>query len=192
MIQIFGDFLEVLPEHRENLILIFPPNSIALGKNWRNNSVSANFIANFLSNLLSEDDTRFSAEEKSDIKGSVSYIANEMLENAMKFSDKTSFQPISIKIYSYDRKVVLLTTNSITDQAMEKFRVFINELTKSDPEDLYLERLESSALDENSLYSQLGLLTILNDYTAKLGWKFESSPNHPGLVSVVTMVQFMF
>jgi hypothetical protein len=33
------------------------------------------------------------------------------------------------------------------------------------------------------------LLTIMNDYTAKVGWKFERLAKHPETMVVTTMVQ---
>ena len=41
------------------------------------------------------------------------------------------------------------------------------------PEDL-IQQIEQQAQDENSTSSGLGILTIVNDYAARVGWLFES------------------
>jgi hypothetical protein len=44
-------------------------------------------------------------------------------------------------------------------------------------------------VQDESSGSGLGLLTIMNDYMAKVGWKFESNSQHPEITTVTTMVQ---
>ncbi|MGC8711268.1 MAG: hypothetical protein ACP5RH_02650 [Leptodesmis sp.] len=39
--------------------------------------------------------------------------------------------------------------------------------------------------------SGLGLLTMMTDYLAKLGWKFETINTDPQIILVTTMVQLM-
>lgn len=48
---------------------------------------------------------------------------------------------------------------------------------------LYLQQLEDTE------ESDLGLVTMMNDYQAKLGWKIETIKKEPELVTVTTMVQ---
>jgi Uncharacterized protein conserved in bacteria len=54
---------------------------------------------------------------------------------------------------------------------------------------MYIEKLEKNAADESSTDSGLGLLTMLNDYSAKMGWKFETVQKDPEVIAVTTMVQ---
>ena len=49
------------------------------------------------------------------------------------------------------------------------------EIISRDPGELLIERIEANAADENSSGSGLGLLTLMNDYGARLGWDFRSS-----------------
>lgn len=53
----------------------------------------------------------------------------------------------------------------------------MRELLENDPNDLYIQRLETSGAEES--VSGLGFLTMLNDYGAELGWRFEL-PEGPG------------
>ena len=50
-------------------------------------------------------------------------------------------------------------------------------------------KVEQSLEDENSEASGLGLLTMINDYSAKLGWKFETTKENPNIIDVTTMAQ---
>lgn len=85
--------------------------------------------------------------------------------------------------------LVFLVTNSVTPEAIAKFQVFIKELTTSDPDELYIRILERNAQSESDHQSGLGLLSMINDYQAKLGWKFECVQQNPDVMTVTTMVQ---
>ncbi|HBB33219.1 MAG TPA: ATP-binding protein [Cyanobacteria bacterium UBA8803] len=193
MTQIFGEFRENLPSDQEFLILGFSPSSVPIKHRWRNNGLSADFVADYLTTFfpISEDDPS-TQERQVEIKSAVSYIANELLENAMKFNDETSNYPIRFGLHLLEETnftVVLFVTNSICCQASDKFQSFIQELINSDPAELYIQQLEKSALDESGKSSGLGLITMKQDYLAKLGWKFERLQKDAEMVAVTTMVQ---
>lgn len=107
----------------------------------------------------------------------------------MKFSDETSLHPISIQLQLHSGKLVFLVTNSVKPQAVSKFQAFVQELTTSDPDELYIRQIEKNAADETLSGSGLGLLIIMNNYQAKIGWKFETVQKDPEVISVTTMVQ---
>ncbi|EGK90772.1 hypothetical protein MicvaDRAFT_4618 [Microcoleus vaginatus FGP-2] len=189
MTQIFGDFIEQ-PASQEYLIMGFSPSSVPLKQRWRNNGLSADFLADYLTTFFprNEDDPS-TIERQAEIKGAVSYIANELLENAMKFNDETSEYPIDIKLQLESDGVIFSVANSISPQAVDKFQAYIQQLLSSEPSELYLQRLEKNAADESCTNSGLGLLTMLTDYTAKLGWKFQTVHQDPEVIAVTTMVQ---
>ena len=190
MAQFFGDCIEDIPTSQEYLILGFSPSSVPLKQRWRNNGLSADFLADYLTTFFPGDEENpITVVQQAEIKSAVSYIANELLENAMKFSDETSEQPISIALHLHNDCLLFLTTNTIPPQSVDKFQSFLKELIASDPEELYIQQLERNAADETSTSSQLGLLTMINDYLAKLGWKFETVQQEPEVVTVTTMVQ---
>ena len=190
MAQFFGDCIEDIPTSQEYLILGFSPSSVPLKQRWRNNGLSADFLADYLTTFFPGDEENpITVVQQAEIKSAVSYIANELLENAMKFSDENSEQPISIALHLHNDCLLFLTTNSIPPQSVDKFQSFLKELIASDPEELYIQQLERNAADETSTSSQLGLLTMINDYLAKLGWKFETVQQEPEVVTVTTMVQ---
>jgi hypothetical protein len=192
MPQIFGDFVESFPLAQDSLELTFTPNSLPIKKRWRSNRLSANFMADYFSNFLpvDEDDPAQKRRIK-ESKGAVSYVANELLENAIKFNDRGTNFKIKFGIYFIEKAeltAVLFATNSVSAEGLDKFQQFIKELLCSDPEKLYVQQIEKSAEEENSGVSGLGFLTMINDYSAKIGWKFEIVQKDPKMIAVTTMV----
>ncbi|MBD0308088.1 MAG: ATP-binding protein [Microcoleus sp. T1-bin1] len=189
MIQTFGDFIE-LPPSQEYLIIGFSPSSIPLKQRWRNNGLSADFMADYLATFFpgSEDDIS-TFDRQAEIKSAVSYIANELLENAMKFNNETSEYPIDIKLQLESDGVIFSVVNSISPQAVDKFQAYIQQLLACDPSELYIQQLEKNAADESCTDCGLGLLTMLTDYTAKIGWKFQTVHQDPEVIAVTTLVQ---
>lgn len=198
MVELYGDFDANLPPSEEYLRIQFSPSSIPLKQQWRNNGLSANFMADFLLTFFpSNSDAINTDEQKSEIQGIICYVANELLENAMKFTDDHVQQPISITLYLLNdspgerlrQRLVFLSTNSTSNRSKQKLQKFIQKLTLSNPSQLYAEQLEKSALDESNSSAGLGILTMMNDYLAKVGWKLEEPPEDSEIVSVTTMVQ---
>ena len=192
MPQIFGDFVESFPPAQDSLELTFTPNSLPIKKRWGSNRLSANFMADYFSNflLVDEDDPARKRRIK-ESKGAVSYVANELLENAIKFNNQGTNFKIKFGIYfieEADLTAVLFATNSVSAEGLDKFQKFIQELLCSDPEKLYVQQIEKSAEEENSGASGLGFLTMINDYSAKIGWKFEIVQKDPKMIAVTTMV----
>lgn len=190
MTQVFGEFNDTLPPSQEFLLISFSPSSIPLKQRWRNNGLSADFIADYLITFFTGNEgVATTSNKQAEIKSAVSYIANELLENAMKFNDETSPHPISIALHLYSDRLVFLVTNSISPQSIEKFQALIEKLTIFDPEELYIKQLEKNAADECIQESGLGLLTMINDYLAKIGWKFEMLTGEPEVITLTTMLQ---
>ncbi|WP_013322835.1 DUF6272 family protein [Gloeothece verrucosa] len=188
MRQIFGDFREDLPE--KCLMISFSPCSVPLQQRWCNNGLAADFVANYLATFFppSEDDPK-SVQRQANLKSAISYIANELLENATKFHDETSTLPIQFGTYLLQNLVILFATNCTSSSVVHKLESVIETLINSDPEELYIQHLENLAEDENSMNSGLGFLTIIQDYLAKIGWKIEPLQPDYNLVLVTTMVQ---
>jgi len=190
MVQVFGDFADLISPSEEYLIIGFSPSSIPLKQRWRNNGLSADFLADYVATFfpMSDSDESGAVSKRIEIKSAVSYIANELLENAMKFSDDTSTYPVSIQLQLHSNRLIFLVTNSIISEKVNPFQTYIQTLIRENPEELYLHRLENSGDDESS---GLGLLTMINDYMAKLGWKFQVVQEEPRIVAVTTTVQLI-
>jgi hypothetical protein len=192
MPQIFGDFVESFPPAHDSLELTFTPNSLPIKKRWLSNRISANFMADYFSNFLPVDENDPAQKRRiKESKGAVSYVANELLENAIKFNNQATNFKIKFGIYfieEADLTAVLFATNSVSAEGLDKFQKFIKELLCSDPEKLYVQQIEKSAEEENSGASGLGFLTMINDYSVKIGWKFEIVQKDPKMIAVTTMV----
>ena len=197
MNEIIGEFSNDLPRGQEYLTLVFSPSSIPLKQRWRTNGLSADFMADYYATFFpGKEETTNEADLQARVKSAVSFIGNELLENAMKFTDDKTDYPISLTLQMHSDKLVFIATNSVNHQGVEKFQAFVQELTTSDIDELYMRHFEESesdsedALQENNI-SGLGLLTMISDYQAKLGWKFEAIQNELEAVSVTTMVQLL-
>lgn len=189
MAEIFGDFNENLPPSQEYLRIQFSPSSIPIKHRWRNNGLSADFMADYLITFFSKSPDKDELPDQQDIKSTISYIANELLENAMKFSESIPEQPISITLHLLDDRLIFLSTNGITPDSKGKLQAFIDKLSVSDPDELYTKQLEESARGDRQDSSGLGILTMMTDYLAKVGWKFETAHTNPEALVVTTMVQ---
>ncbi|MGL5196172.1 MAG: DUF6272 family protein [Chroococcales cyanobacterium] len=193
MIEIFGDFVQNPPLGTEYLILGFSPSSASIKKRWRNNGLSADFVANYLSTFFGDSGKPFNlCPQQEEQAYSVNFIANELLENAMKFSDSTLPHPTTLQIHLYEDSIILMTKNGINAKQEADLRAFIERLSASDPETLYLEQLEKNAQSDTNLTSAVGYLTIINDYKGKIGWQFERVTEEAHGIFLTTMVQLLW
>ena len=188
MARTFGDFIEPKEGSGEYLKIGFHPTSIPLQQRWRNNGLSADFLAGYLSTFFPGEDSA-SSERQIEISDAISYIANELLENAMKFSHGSSHQTVSIEMYLGTDEVSLYSVNSTDPEKIDDFKIFLERLQTEDRDALYLEQLERNAADDSDGSSGLGFLTILNDYNATMAWRFDDHDQEQDGVSVTTMVR---
>ncbi|MDM8546498.1 DUF6272 family protein [Candidatus Venteria ishoeyi] len=190
--QIFGDFTEVMPKGMEYLVLGFSTQSLPLKQRWRNNGLSADFIADYLQTFFVGNKTNTTDNSHAipaSSKNAAKYIANELLENAMKFSTEGNYHQTRIAFHLYENKLVFQVYNVIEQSVLQQYQAFIQKLLDSDdPQTLYMQQMEANASDDEHHHSGLGFLSMVCDYSAKLGWKFEPMPNEPGLTIATTMV----
>jgi len=168
----------------ESLQLCFSPSLLPLQQRWRNNGLSADFLADYVTTFFPKDEADpASAERQSTVKGAVSYIANELLENAMKYSDGGN-QPITIRLVLEADRIVFEEANATTPDIANSYRGFIDELQNDDPADVYFRKVEAMA--ESGHASGLGLITMIIDYAATLAWRFDVDAE--GAETVTTQV----
>jgi hypothetical protein len=188
MAQIFGHFIDRQDADGEYLKLGFSPTSIPIQQRWRNNGLSADFLADYVYMFFPREDGT-SSERQAEMKGVVSYIANELLENAMKFSYAPSQHAISLTMYLEADAISLYVTNSVDPKSLIAFQQCIQRLLTEDPHDLYMEQLTGNAEAENGGASGLGILTMLNDYGATVAWQFAPMVPEADVMAVTTMVR---
>src|ERR1700683_674106 len=81
----------------EYLTLAFSPTSAPLRSRWRNNGLSADFLADYVTTFLpTRDGKPAAASRQKELKHAVTYVANELLENAMKYHQPDVEVPIMV------------------------------------------------------------------------------------------------
>ncbi len=184
--QIFGHFIEESLGDMEYLKIGLLPNCLSIKQSWRANGLSADFIANYVHTFFVGLPKNTDAPIPIQSKHAVKYIANELLENAMKFNDSTSQRFIEIAFKLYNDKIIFHVTHDINSKNVEKLKTFLQQIINEDPQDLYFSRMEFNAINDEK-GSGLGLLSMVCDYSAKLGWKLEI-PKHDAPTTLTTMV----
>lgn len=185
MAEVIGDFIVGRDQAQEGLELTFSPSSVPLKLRWRNNGLSADFLADYVTTFFprNEDDPGSLARQE-DIRGAVNYIANELLENAMKYSEEHLAHSTTIRLVLAQDAILFTGANATSGERGRSFRDFVRELAASDPNEMYVRQLERSAETGGS---GLGLLTMVNDYGAHLAWQFEELAD--GGMRVTTQVR---
>ncbi len=186
MIEHYGNFEDIRHDpDTETLNLSFWPGRLPLRQRWRNNGLSADFLGDYLTTFFPlDDDDPATTRRQDEIRSAVSFVANELLENAMKFHDAAQPEPITISLCLHRDRVVFHESNGSDTQSAGGFRGFVLKLLESDPGELYMQQLEHNAISEGT--AGLGYLTMINDYGADLAWRFE--PSASGGFRVTTQV----
>ena len=110
---------------------------------------------------------------------SIIYLVNELLENAIKFKIPGDIElRCSLESGTFEAVV----SNHASPEMAARFQSLLAEMTARDPGELLIERIEANAADEDSSASGLGLLTLMNDYGARLGWSFRDRQETGSLV----------
>lgn len=115
-----------------------------------------------------------------EIRQSIDYIANELLENSIKYSDETATK-INLEIHVHKQLVTVASTNIISDNRSKVFSNYLRKIVQSDPSEMYIKQLEKSLCDNNK--SGLGLLTMIHDYGADIDWKFTPIDHNHSVLS---------
>ena len=132
--------------------------------NWHHCSVTAEFLGDIYALRCATNG--FDAH---DARHSIGYLANELMENAVKFR-----APGEIVVHSsldgsrFEMRVI----NLIAPETSDRFQLLLAEIAERDPGELLIERIEANAENPSSSGSGLGLLTLMNDYSAQMGWIF--------------------
>jgi len=182
-----------LPDHQEEpsgkceyLTMAFSPTNAPLRSRWRNNGLSADFLGDYLTTFLPAGkglpETRLN-----EIKHAVTYIANELLENAMKYHEHDEEIPIKIHLELRRDHITVSVSNGIGASQTEHYKSFVERLQEGDASDLLAQQQEESAKQNESTVSCLGLLPMIADYDAQLDWRFETHAGQSGTMMVTTI-----
>jgi hypothetical protein len=135
---------------------------------WSYCSNSADFLSQYYAGVLAQNRT---VSQVRDLTHSIAYMANELIENAVKFR---AAGDIELTAGIDDGNFILRITNWISPETGERFQSLLRDITGGDPGELLIRRIEENAASGGS-GSGLGLLTLMNDYGVRLSWHFEPS-----------------
>ncbi|PSB13782.1 ATP-binding protein [filamentous cyanobacterium CCP2] len=190
--QTFGAFTDDFSAGEEYLTLSFSPNSAARKRRWGNYGLSADFLGDYFAAFFPGDAVCDSPINRRDtVKAAVSYIANELIENAVKYSEASAKLPISISLYLYEEQIVFRAVSYANQAESDRYQAFIRELLNSELDELYGQQLEKTATGSGE--SNMGILTMINDYAACFSWKFQPLDDavaaHSEIVQVNVLVR---
>ncbi len=142
-------------------------------------------ISRYLGHLTGTLDLeKLEKSEVAELGDSVNYVANELLENAIK---ERSGGSIEICSGAKGHTVTLVVSNRIEAAKSEKFKASLQKLFdgESSLEEKFFATMEHNEAHPEAKVSGLGFLTMMIHHGADLSWRFESGePAHPGRVSV--------
>lgn len=162
MQRMFGDTLLQNGAHAVSSRLVLADGPLALA--WQHCAVTSDFLSDFYA--LSRPGT---PHDYTEARHCIGYLLNELLENAVKFRAPGDILiETSLDGDRFEAKIV----NPITGAAAARFQTVLTEMIAQDPGDLLIARIEANALAGAEGGSGLGLLTLMSDYGARLGWIF--------------------
>ena len=183
----FGRFIDSLENSKDYLTISFSPSASARQQRWRNYGLSADFLgdyfATFFPGKAKEPGAVDDLMQRATVKAAISYIANELLENAIKYHTERSQDPISISLFLYEDYIVFQSLNLTEPVPAEHFKGFIRDILNADDIDTtFAQQLEQTATGQGE--SHMGFLTMICDYGVEFGWGFKPSPHSADLVQV--------
>jgi len=131
---------------------------------WHHCATTSDFIADLFA-------VRFQASRNDykEVRHSIGYLVNELIENAVKFRAPGEIMvEASMDAETFKVKV----SNVVEGDVAYGFQGLLSEITVGDPGDLLIQRIEANAADPELTGSGLGLLTLMSDYGARLAWIF--------------------
>lgn len=181
-IKIYGTFVDNPENAEEYLILAFSPSSRPLKDRWRNNGLSADFLADYFVTFMPKNlpESRYNQ-----VKGAVGYIANELLENAMKFCNGDSDKAISLSLNLSDDTLRFTLINTMQDDSVGRLTAFLDEFTSMDAGEFFVVQMERNMESESE--SGMGFATMVTDHDAVLGWKVDTAGEECELVTQVVI-----
>ncbi len=134
---------------------------------WVHASATADFLGTFFADLGAR-----AGLDGNDARHGISYLVNELVENAVKFRAADAGDVV-LETRLDGPAFELVLTNISAAETAARFQGIIEEIVSRDPGELLIERIEANAADDSSTGSSLGILTLMNDYGVRLNWTFQ-------------------
>jgi hypothetical protein len=135
-----------------------------LDVSWHHCATTSDFFADLFALRFQS-----SRNDYKEVRHSIGYLVNELIENAVKFRAPGEIM-IEASMDSESFKVKV--SNVVDGETASEFQSLLSEITLGDPGDLLIQRIEANAADPETPSSGLGLLTLMSDYDARLAWIF--------------------
>ena len=186
MIETIGSFVDI----DVNTFLIIMSLKLFPGVfpiEWKQCGATANFLANYFGSFYGARQGRSQgAEGKGREVDIMSYILNELVENAVKFNEGGS---IHVQVGLVQHELVFIVENVISRDTTVSLRPKLTELVTQDAAELFVRRVEENANNPEIRASGLGFITMMNDYHAQLGWRLSPAPGNDDRLVLSTMVR---
>ena len=135
-------------------------------RRWSHAGRLADYVASYFVTYLKVVSQQVQAEGGAFL----AYAVNELIENAVKFGEGGQ---IEISAGVVGDELMLLVASAAPVESADRYRGLVEEIAAGDPLSLFMERVERNAMEGPSAGSGLGLLTMMTDYGARLGWRFQ-------------------
>jgi hypothetical protein len=169
VLEILGEFAEETKEKPLSQTSVVASSTDMLD-NWRRVSLCSDFLAKYYSYYFPYKEKAKGKISRDAAENSISFVMNELIENTAKYSNASN-KEVTVKLLLHEEHIVFQVSNFVTAELAESFIGLAREILESNPEELYIKRLEkNSESDEGD--SGLGYLTLINDYGILMGFKF--------------------
>ncbi len=181
--QIFGDYEDGIESDLTHMEIVLNANSMEL--RWNQCNLMADFMAAYYASRFPETVGENGMLDRNDMVHSIGYIVNELVENAIKFRLGGD---ISVQSAMLEGEIAFIVTNRIAADGTPAFQKLLSDLTDGDPGELLIQKLEANVMGGDG-GSGIGFLTMMNDYSTKLGWQFEPCADDGDAVVLRTMAR---
>ena len=152
----------------ENKIFV----DLRFGPKWTYISTVRTFVENFMAISL----------ENKKKAGIIAMSVNELIENAIKYSDKEGIQ-IKFQIISTEQRLYVTVSNHSSAEEENNLRTILNEINNLPPLEAYMNRMKSSVASLNDK-SAIGLARIRYESKAKIDHTYDDE----GFVNVHAVI----
>jgi len=135
---------------------------LKFGPKWTYISTVRAFVENFMAITL----------ENKKKATSIAMAVNELIENAVKFSDLDGSE-LNIYVISVQKIIKVIVTNHASQENINDLQLCLKELFESPPLEAYIKRMKDRAVSLNGK-SALGLARIRYECKAKISTNIEN------------------
>src|SRR5262249_8728899 len=139
--KIIGDYDDNFSGQGNTISVSLFPESCKI--RWSQCSALADFLAGYFDSALATSTEN--AEWRREMMGTIAYIMNELIENAVKFSQHGKIETIMSFLGD---EVVVVVQNSIKTSSVATFEAVLDEIMCGNPSSILVRKVEQNASDE--------------------------------------------